>query len=273
MIFHLGDEQEMATAIKDFRAQLGPGKYRGQMFQSFLVALANDVPVGVNAITNTKMVMSLMRIQDSATAQVLEAAAKELQKQPSVLGKLTFVAERAMPMASSMAKLRTLFPNWSLDTVTALQRAMLENLYRDLCEKLPDGTTADGETLQVLGLSEAEATRLMQEVQEKKAADAAVAIAEQEERERAEQLQRAMEAASALSSNDSNDSNDSPASDGGAGDDAPVTGADGTHEYECTKCGYTLFPASGRESKFFGAGFSCPQCGAGKDEFVDNGPV
>ena len=49
--------------------------------------------------------------------------------------------------------------------------------------------------------------------------------------------------------------------------------ADGAHEYECTKCGYTMFPAAGRESKFFGADFKCPQpgCGAGKDEFVDNG--
>ena len=59
-----------------------------------------------------------------------------------------------------------------------------------------------------------------------------------------------------------------------AGDDAPdVDRADGTHEYECTKCGYILFPAAGREFKFFGAGFTCPGCGAGKDAFVDNGPV
>ena len=52
-----------------------------------------------------------------------------------------------------------------------------------------------------------------------------------------------------------------------------MTPASGTHEYECTKCGYILFHAQGRESKFFGAGYSCPQCGCGKDEFVDNGPA
>lgn len=52
-----------------------------------------------------------------------------------------------------------------------------------------------------------------------------------------------------------------------------VTAASGTHEYECTNCGYVLFPAAGRESKFFGANFVCPQCGSGKDAFVDNGPV
>ena len=67
-----------------------------------------------------------------------------------------------------MAKLRAKFPNWSFDTVTALQRAMLENLYRDLCA---DGKQPDADTLQVLGLSESDAARLMTEVQEKKAAE------------------------------------------------------------------------------------------------------
>ena len=51
--------------------------------------------------------------------------------------------------------------------------------------------------------------------------------------------------------------------------------AEGTHEYECTKCGYIMFPAAGREFKFYGADFKCPQpnCNAGKEAFVDNGVV
>ena len=56
-------------------------------------------------------------------------------------------------------------------------------------------------------------------------------------------------------------------------DDEQVVADAGTHEYECTKCGYVLFPAAGREFKFFGDDFECPGCGAGKDAFVDNGPV
>ena len=35
----------------------------------------------------------------------------------------------------------------------------------------------------------------------------------------------------------------------------------GTHEYECTNCGYTLFVAKGREFKFFGDNFRCAGCG------------
>ena len=52
-----------------------------------------------------------------------------------------------------------------------------------------------------------------------------------------------------------------------------MTAASGTHEYECTQgnCGYTIFPAAGREDKFFGATFKCPQCGADKDGNVKPG--
>jgi rubredoxin len=37
--------------------------------------------------------------------------------------------------------------------------------------------------------------------------------------------------------------------------------------YECSECGYTLFIAKGREFKFYGDDFACPECGAGKDKF------
>jgi rubrerythrin len=37
--------------------------------------------------------------------------------------------------------------------------------------------------------------------------------------------------------------------------------------YECGECGFTLFIAQGRESKFYGTDFKCPECGAAKDKF------
>jgi rubredoxin len=48
----------------------------------------------------------------------------------------------------------------------------------------------------------------------------------------------------------------------GSDDDAPTSNV-----YECSNCGYTLFVAKGRESKFYGEGFTCPECGAKKDKF------
>jgi rubredoxin len=41
------------------------------------------------------------------------------------------------------------------------------------------------------------------------------------------------------------------------------------HVYRCGQCGYTLYPARGRELKFFPNTFKCPQCSAPKSEFWD----
>merc|ERR1711935_296132 len=49
---------------------------------------------------------------------------------------------------------------------------------------------------------------------------------------------------------------------GGDEDDKPTSNVMG-----CQDCGYTLFIAKGRESKFFGEGFTCPECGSPKDRF------
>lgn len=326
MVFHLGDAKETEATLKTFRSQLGPGPYTGQMFTSFLKAMATDVPIGAAAVRNLKSVVTLFRLSDAAAAKFLEAAATDLQRQPSVLGKLCFIAERAMPAAASLAKLRTMFPNWSFDTVTALQRAMLENLYRDLIE---DGAAPNAEELQVLGLSENDAARLQQQVVEKKEAQEAAAAEKEAEELRALQLQQALERAAQAKSMPTRKTSPPPAPppapprpapptisppppaptavtappaasiveppappaprgvfspppEGGE-PDAPadeeeeeeeaVTGESGTHEYECTSCGYIIFPAAGREFKFFGDDFKCPQCDAPKSAFVDNGPV
>jgi rubredoxin len=41
------------------------------------------------------------------------------------------------------------------------------------------------------------------------------------------------------------------------------------HEFSCESCGYTIFPARGREGKFFPTDFKCPNCEAGKEAFFD----
>ena len=99
MVFHFSDEQEMSAALRSFRKQLGPGRYTAQMFGSFLKAMARDVPIGVDSVRQLRTAVSLFGQSDAATAKLLEAAASDLARQPSVLGKLTFLAERAMPYA------------------------------------------------------------------------------------------------------------------------------------------------------------------------------
>ncbi|EKX72640.1 signal peptide containing protein [Theileria equi strain WA] len=39
--------------------------------------------------------------------------------------------------------------------------------------------------------------------------------------------------------------------------------------YQCSGCGFIIFPAKNREDKFFSASFTCPNCGAPKTKFVE----
>ncbi|GAB0492855.1 hypothetical protein MMPV_004125 [Pyropia vietnamensis] len=41
------------------------------------------------------------------------------------------------------------------------------------------------------------------------------------------------------------------------------------HIFKCGRCGYEMYPARGREFKFFPDGFTCPICGAPKSDFRD----
>ena len=52
-------------------------------------------------------------------------------------------------------------------------------------------------------------------------------------------------------------------------DDADDSGPTSGGAKECSNCGYTLFIAAGREGRQFPSGFTCPECGAGRDQFKD----
>jgi rubredoxin len=41
------------------------------------------------------------------------------------------------------------------------------------------------------------------------------------------------------------------------------------HAYECSVCEFIMFPALGREGRFFPDSFKCPGCGADKSKFSD----
>lgn len=297
-VFYLSNNAEMEAAIRSFRNQLGPGRFTGPLYISFIKAVASNRPIGVDTINQLKAATALFGLPEPTKAKLLETAAEELSGQPSVLGKLVFLAERVMPQPAAMAKLRTKFPNWSLDTVTALQQAMLQNLYRDMIADQPPDAPPDMGVCETLGLSAADAKRLQEEVAEAKAVEAAEEAEKAAEEERVRRLEEALKKASeyntktiptrsttspASESDADTPQSSPPAPSAGSPDDAggspidetpeDVTRDSNTHEYECTNCGYVLFPAAGREFKFFGADFTCPGCGAGKDSFVDNGPV
>jgi len=53
-------------------------------------------------------------------------------------------------------------------------------------------------------------------------------------------------------------------------DDDDYDRAGTSNVYECGNCGFTIFVADGREDKFFGPSFKCPDCGASKSEFKES---
>merc|ERR1719198_1721260 len=159
---------------------------------------------------------------------------------------------------------------------------MLESYYKELCEGLPAGA-APPAGYDVLGMSQAQATQMLQEVIDEKAAKAAAI--------EAEKAAEAAEAAAAAAlrekvaaetkaapppvvveedlgdifgskdatDDETDDENEDPVKDTIYDD---LDRSDGTHEFECSDCGYIIFPAAGREGKFFGDDFCCPNCGA-----------
>ncbi|EDO05567.1 hypothetical protein BBOV_I004860 [Babesia bovis T2Bo] len=49
----------------------------------------------------------------------------------------------------------------------------------------------------------------------------------------------------------------------------PKAAAPALNRYQCTGCGFTIFPAKNREERFFSSSFTCPNCGAAKNKFVE----
>ena len=41
MVFHFGNDAEMARTLQSYRTQLGPGSYKGKMYGAFLLQMAN----------------------------------------------------------------------------------------------------------------------------------------------------------------------------------------------------------------------------------------
>lgn len=244
--------------IREYKRKLGPGILRGAMYSSFLRSLVTEKPVGPQSIQDAAITKRLLRLGDKKAVQVFNQLGNELKESPSLLGKLLFLGERLFqPSTVSGLRLAGLFP-YGAGTVVELQRNMAERCFKDIVEREIDANGEDiGAPLEVAGVLKIEADEAQQVY--------ATVIAERhKQRELEQESVIAAEAEDRTSRPAVSDSLDFPAR---SGEPAKVT----SHAYECSECGYTMFPAAGREFKFYGADFVCPTCGATKDKFVDVG--
>ena len=242
--------------VSEYKRKLGPGILRGGLFGSYLASLVAEKVVGPDMIQHASLVRRLLRIGDDKAVNVVNNTASNMKDAPSLLGKLLFVSERMLP-PEKIAKLQlvSLFP-YSPDTVADLQRNMLERCYRDLITQEIEANEAEEPPMA------AAATLRLDPVDAKALYDGVILTRlRKQEAEAAEAAKVAAAAAEEASKPDLPEL-DSPAR---SGEPAKAT----VHAYQCSDCGYTLFPAAGREFKFYGDDFVCPACGAPKTKFVD----
>lgn len=237
----------------EYKRKLGPGVLRGGMFSSYLRSLITEKPVVPSTIQDVAIIKKLLRLGDAKAVKVINALGESLQKTPSLLGKLLFISERLLvPEHAKSLNLVPLFP-YSAGTVADLQRNMLERCYSEFVNQHIEENNADEPPMAAaaaLRIDPPTAKELfdgvvLSRIRKREAAAAAAAAAAAEE-----------------SSKPSIAELDYPARSG-----EPAKAA--VHAYQCSDCGYTLFPAAGREFKFYGDDFVCPACGAPKDKFVD----
>ncbi|CAN8074515.1 unnamed protein product [Agarophyton chilense] len=237
----------------EYKRKLGPGILRGAMFSSYLATLVAEKAIIPSTIQEVSMVKKLLRVGDDKAIKAVNNLAATMSDSPSLLGKLLFITERILsPEKTAALQLVPLFP-YSASTVADLQKNMLERCYRDFVTN-----EIENNQVEEVPLAAAAALRL-DEAHAKLLFDGVVKDRVRRLKEEAAKAEAAeAEEAAKLSVEDL----DYPAR---SGEPAKAT----VHAYQCSDCGYTLFPAAGREFKFYGDDFVCPACGAPKDKFVD----
>merc|ERR1712032_453018 len=171
-----------------------------------------------------------------------------------------------------------------LGDLMARQRDMAEGAYRDAVADAGPGQQKITEGWKALGLDRETAESIFEETKElgflsrtelweKEAVDEKRALFQQQQAAMAE-LRSSIDKDGNLIDPDSEvdpekmitEDDLKKFSDDSNADDSDVTSGGAK---ECTKCGYTLFIAAGREGKFFSSSFTCPECDASRDEFKD----
>ncbi|KAK4532222.1 hypothetical protein CCYA_CCYA11G3079 [Cyanidiococcus yangmingshanensis] len=289
-------EKEIAEVTRLYRAKAPLWGQKRRMYSSFLYTLIRNVKLTVGCIFAARIVQRALGVTEKVAAETMNALAEErLASAPTLLGKLLLLSDR-LDVDKKSLRIRDKF-TFSAEVVNNLQQNLRESCYRDILEERIQRmreargeaplTIADlagpmqdeelerfrrrlaratldtelaksllnSETIprgyEILGFQEAEARSILEAFIADKERGIEDAGRDVEARERA-LMSRMREAARE--------------SDKGASSSATKPSG---HRFECQRCGYALYPAAGREWKFYGDNFACPQCGAPKSEFRD----
>jgi len=272
MIYHDGDFEEMKMCTKDYQKKLvflGPSK-KEIMLKRYLELYAKKKIVSPQSISSLSYVFTLYKLSEEKAAEILVSLCKKLGgERISSSGKLLFFGSHILKSPEGKAALDPI-KDMIKDTykdeetadafVEASQTAMGEAAYRHAVQA--GGKSQDKLTIgwEVLGLDKETATAIFEEEKGEGFITARETMYKGQTT-KYDKKGNALDAEGNLADPENADVDDDDDDDSGAGG---VT--DGV--YECGECGYTLFVAKGRDFKFFGDDFKCPECGAEKDKFV-----
>jgi len=266
MVYHDGDFEEMKMCHSDYRRKMklfvGPKKL--VMLKRFLEVYAKKKPVSPQAVSSLSYVFSIYKLSEQKAANILVEVAKLLEGKPASAGKLLFFGKRILKSPEAKEALepirKMLAASYKVGGdmfVENAQKTMGESAYRSAVAAAGDGQESLTAGWEVLGLTQETAQTIFDEVKEDGFMTGAQKLygggMQSKFDAKGRKLKDNGELVEPLQDSDDDDDNESPA---------------GT-VFECGECGYTMFPAKGREFKFIGADFKCPECGAAKDKFVD----
>lgn len=269
MIYHDGDFDEMKLAHSDYSKRLafmGPKK-GDTMIKKYLEYYAKKKTVSPQAISSLSYVFSMYKLTEERAAAVLCELCATMPEKIASAGKLLFFGTHILKSKEGQAKLQPIkdllassYRDGGVvsgeEIVTRSQIAMGEAAYRSAVaaagKKQSDLTIG----WEVLGLDKETATVIFEEV-----AKDGFMSGREAKYGRAYNIKYDSKGRKV----DDSDSSENPEEADDDNDDDNIQASGNVQE--CTECGYTLFVAEGRDFKFFGSGFVCPECGAPKDKF------
>ncbi|CAB9501733.1 expressed unknown protein [Seminavis robusta] len=270
MVFHDGDMEELRMCHADYSRQLmwlGPRK-GDAMIKRFLEAYAKKKTVSPQAIGTLSYVFTLFKLSEVKAADTLVSLCREMgADKVSSAGKILFFGSRILKTPEGKQELepiKDIIKGTYRDEAVAetlvetSQQAMGEAAYRSTVlagGKKQKSLTAGWE---ILGLDKETATRIFEDAQED-------GFVSEREAMYGGQAQKYDKKGRVIDDEGKLKNPEEAAEDDDDDDDSSATSP--SNVYVCGNCGYTLFIAKGREFKFYGDDFSCPECGAKKDQF------
>lgn len=262
MVYHDGDFEEMKLCLKVFSKKmvwLGPNK-TPVMLKRYLQLYSKKKTVSPQSISSLSYVFSLFKLSEEKAAQILVSLCQEMGTEKlSSAGKLLFFGSRILKSNEGKAALNPIRDmikssyrevEVAEEMVETSQQAMAEAAYRTAVQE--GGKDQQSLTVgwEVLGLEKDVASRIFEE------------SAEEGFMSEREKMYGGQSTKYDAKGNIIDEDGNLKDPENAIVDEKPVSNV-----MECQDCGFTLFIAQGREDKFFGSGFKCPECGSKKDRF------